>query len=120
MLIEDDGSLAPVQEVIKTDSPPLNYINPDLLSFTSIVLKQGPHLKVKSFSADNIAAICNHLKLLLDRLSGFDASPSLHSPQLDSNPVAPKLLSSLTLDKVALRPGSLPPPSLLLIQQFRH
>jgi hypothetical protein len=49
VLIEDDGSLAPVQDVVKTDSPAPNDAKPDHPSFMSIVLKQGPHPKVKSF-----------------------------------------------------------------------
>jgi hypothetical protein len=113
VLIEDDGSLAPVQEVVDTDSPAFNDAKLDLPSFTSIVLKQGPCPKVKSFSADNIADIYNHLQLLLDCLSGDAASPSTDSPPLDSKPAAPKLLSSLTANKVTHlmhHPGSLPPP----------
>ncbi len=113
VLIEDDVSLAPVQEVVDTDSPASNVAKPDLPSFTSIVLKQGPRPKVKSFSADNIAAIYSQLRLLPDHLSGVAASPSTDSPRLDSEPAAPKLLSSLTADEVARlmhRPGSSPPP----------
>jgi hypothetical protein len=113
VLIEDDGSLAPIQEVVDTDSPSPNGVKLDLPSFTSIVPKQGPRPKVKSFSADNIVAIYNHLQILSDRLSGVAASPSTDSPPLDSAPAAPKLLSSLTADEVARlmhRLGSSPPP----------
>jgi hypothetical protein len=37
VLVEDDGSLAPVQDVVATDSPAPNDATPYLPSFTSIV-----------------------------------------------------------------------------------
>ncbi len=56
-------SLAPVQEVVATNSFAPKDTKLDLPSFTSIVPKQGPCPKVQSFSADNIATIYNHLKM---------------------------------------------------------
>jgi hypothetical protein len=85
---------------------------PTLLLFHSIVPKRGPLPKVNPFSADNIATITQHLKLLSDHLSGIAASSSLGSSPQDSGPVAPKLLSSLSPNEVVHlvhRPGSLPP-----------
>jgi hypothetical protein len=115
VLIEDDGSLAPIKAVVKTN-PPAPVVTKSTLmlpSFTSVVLKRGPLPKVHPFLADNIATISKHLKLLSDRLSGIAISPSPDSSPQDSNPVAPNLLSSLSPDKVVClvhHPGSLPPP----------
>jgi hypothetical protein len=81
--------------------------------FHSIVPKRGPLPKVNPFSADDIATITQHLKLLSDRLSGIAASSSLDSSPQDSGPVAPKLLSSLSPNEVVhlVHPlGSSPPP----------
>jgi hypothetical protein len=82
VLIEDDGSLAHIQKVVDTDSPSPNDTKLVLLSFASIVLKQGPRPKVKSLSADNTTTIYNNLQLLLDCFSGVAASPSINSPPL--------------------------------------
>jgi hypothetical protein len=115
VLIEDDGSLAPIKVVVKTISPALVVAKPTpvLPLFTSVVLKRGPLPKVHPFLADNIAAISKHLKLLLDCLSGIAISPSPDSSPQDSNPVAPKHLSSLSPNEVVRlmhHPGSSPPP----------
>ena len=81
-------------------------------SFKSVVPKRGPVLKAPPFSANAIASISQHLKLLLDCLSGLADSPSPASAPLALEPVAPKLLSSLSPDEVVRlvhRLGSLPP-----------
>jgi hypothetical protein len=110
MLIEDD-----CETVVKMNPPAPVVIEPTpiLPSFHSIVPKRGPLPKVLPFSADNIATITQHLKLLLDRLSRIAASPSPNSSPQDSRPLAPKLLSSLSPDEVIRlvhRPGSSPLP----------
>ena len=66
----------------------------------TVVSKRSPVLKPPPFLADNIASISQQLKLLSDHLSGLADSPSpaLAPPVLV--PVAPKLLSSLSPDKV--------------------
>ncbi len=82
-------------------------------SFRSVVPKQGPVLKAPPFLANDIVSISQHLKLLSDHLSGFADSPSPASAPLAFEPVAPKLLSSLSPDEVVClvhRPGSLPLP----------
>ncbi len=115
VLIEDDGSLAPIEAVAKSPSlVPVDAVpTPELPLFTSVVPKQGPLPKVQPFSVDVITTISKHLKLLLDCLSGIVVSPSPNSSPPDSNPVAPKLFSSLSPNKVVRlvhRPGLSPPP----------
>jgi hypothetical protein len=110
VLIEDDCKM-----VVKMNPPAPVVIEPTpmLPLFHSIVPKHGPLPKVHPFSADNIATITQHLKLLLDWLSGTAASPSPNSSPQDSGPVAPKLLSSLSPNEVIRlvhRPGSSSPP----------
>ncbi len=82
-------------------------------SFKSVVPKQGPVPKVPPFLADNIASVSQHLKLLSDCLSGLADPPSPAPAPPEIEPVAPKLLSSLSPDEVVRlvhRPGSSPPP----------
>ncbi len=110
VFIEDDCAM------VVGMNPPAPVViepTPTLPLFHSIVPKCGPLPKVPPFSADDIATITQHLKLLLDRLSGIAASSSLDSSPQHSRPVAPKLLSSLSSDKVVRlvhHPGSSPPP----------
>jgi hypothetical protein len=110
MLIEDD-----CKTVVKMNHPAPVVIKPTpmLPLFHSIVPKRGPLPKVHPFSADDIATITQHLKLLSDWLSGIAASPSPDSSPQDSRPVAPKLLSSLSPNEVIRlvhHPGSSPLP----------
>jgi hypothetical protein len=114
-VIEDDGSLAPVEVVVTDgslahdDTKPV----PNLTPFTSVVPEWGPCPTVHPFSADGIVTISKHLKLLLDCLSGITESPSPDSSPPASDAVAPLLLSSLSPDEVVRLvhcPGSLPPP----------
>jgi hypothetical protein len=110
VLVENDNSsvaLAPVSP--RLDGPPAI----ESPSFKSIVPKRGPVPTAPPFLADDIAAISQHLKLLSDRLSGLADSPSPISTPLAPNPVAPKLLLSLSWDEVVWlvhRTGSSPPP----------
>ena len=110
VLIEDDCAT-----VVRMNPPAPVVIEPmpTLPSFHSIVPKRASLPKVHPFSADDIATITQHLKLLSDHLCRIAASSSLDSSPQDSGPVAPKLLSSLSPDKVVRlvhRPGSLLPP----------
>ncbi len=110
VLFEDDCKM-----IVKMNPPAPVVIEPTpmLPLFHSIVLKRGPLPKVHPFFAYDIATITQHLKLLSDHLSGITASPSPDSSPQDSGPMAPKLLSSLSPDKVVRlvhRPGSSPPP----------
>ena len=82
-------------------------------SFASVVPKRGPVPKVLPFLAEDIALIFQHLEVLLDCLFGIADSPSptLTPPVVE--PVAPKLLWSLSSDEVVRlvhHPGSSPPP----------
>ena len=101
--------------MIKNNSPaPVDAMpEPKLPSFTSVVPKQSPLPKAQPFSADNIATIPKHLKLLSNCLLGIADSSSLNSSPPNSNPVTPKLLSSLSPDEVVRLvhcPGSSPTP----------
>ena len=69
--------------------------------------------RLSLFLADDIASISQHLKLLSYCLSGLADSPSPASAPPEIEPMAPKLLSSLSPDEVVHLvhcPGSLPPP----------
>ena len=110
VLVEnDDGSV-----VLDSVSPRLG-IPPavESPSYKSVVPKQGPVPKAPPFLANDIASISQHLKLLLDRLSGLADSPSPVSAPPALKHVAPKLLSSLSPDEVVCLvhcPGSLSQP----------
>jgi hypothetical protein len=88
-LIGDDCAM-----VVRMNPPAPVVIEPTptLPSFHSIVPKRGSLPKVHPFSADDIATITQHLKLLSDCLSGIATSSSLDSSPQDSGPVALKLL----------------------------
>ncbi len=110
MLVKNDDSsvaLAPVSPQL--DGPPAG----ESPCFKSIVPKRGPVPIAPPFLADGIAVISQHLKLLSDHLSGLADPPSPITTPPASDPVAPKLLSSLSRDEVVRLvhcPGSLPPP----------
>ena len=110
VLVEnDDGSV-----VLDSLSPRLGVPPADESpSFKSVDPKRGPVPKAPPFLADDIASISQHLKLLSYRLSGLADSPSPASAPPEIEPMAPKLLSSLSPDEVVHLvhcPGSLPPP----------
>ncbi len=109
LVVENDDGLVALDPV----SPQLGVLpTVESPSFRSVVPKRGPVTKAPPFSADDIASISQHLKLLSDCLSGLADSPSPVSPPAPE-PVAPKLLSSLSPDEVVWlvhRPGSSPPP----------
>jgi hypothetical protein len=111
VLIEDNGLIAQVACDVKDDSPlPIVNTELELPMFNSLVLKQLCRDKSTTFSVDDLALISKHLQVLLDRLSGLTVSLP---PSLGSDPVAPKLLSSLTHKEVIRlvhRPGSAHPP----------
>ncbi len=111
VLIEDDGLIAQVACDVNNDSPPpIVDTEPELPTFFSLVPKQLCQAKSTTFLMDNLALIFKHLQVLLDRLSGLTVSLP---PSLGSDPVAPKLLSSLSHEEVVWlvhRPGSTLPP----------
>jgi hypothetical protein len=84
VVIKDDGSLAPFEAVVTDGSSAHDDAKPapDLPSFTSVVPEQGPRPTVHPFSADNIATISKHLKLLSDCFPGSLSLPLLiHLPR---------------------------------------
>jgi hypothetical protein len=76
---------------------PLMTWQMDLPTIISPVSKQVCWAKSNIFLADDLALISRHLKFLSDRLSGLPVPPP---PLSDSDPVAPKLLTSLSHDEV--------------------
>jgi hypothetical protein len=110
VLVENDNglvALAPVSP--RLEGPPAG----ESPCYKSIVPKREPVPTAPPFSADDIAVISKHLKLLSDRLSGLADHPSPVTTPPASDPVAPKLLSLLSRDEVVRlvhRPGSSPPP----------
>jgi hypothetical protein len=110
VLVKNDDGLVVLDSVSPRLGIPPAVKSP---SFKSVVPKRGPVPKAPPFLANNIASISQHLKLLLDCLSGLADSPSPASTPPALKPVAPKLLLTLTPDEVARLihcPGSLPPP----------
>ncbi len=100
VLIEDDSSRSNSDG---THSP-VNDLDSDLPTFTSLVLKQVRQAPSKMFSADDLALISKQLQVLSDCLSGIMVPPQPSPPPVSdppvSDPVAPQLLSSLSQDKV--------------------
>ncbi len=111
VLIEDNSLIAQVACDVNDDSPPpIVDTELELPTFFSLVPKQLRWAKSTTFLVDNLALISKHLQVLLDRLSGLMVSPP---PSLGSDPVAPKLLSSLSHEEVVQlvhRLGSALPP----------
>jgi hypothetical protein len=111
VLIEDNGLIAQVACDVNDDSPPpIVDTELELPRFFSLVLKQLHRAKSTTFSMDDLALISKHLQVLLDWLSGLTVSPPSSS---GSDPVAPKLLSSLSHEEVVQlvhHPGSALPP----------
>jgi hypothetical protein len=111
VLIEDDGSIAQVACDVNNDlPPPIDDTESEVSTFVSLVPKQVCRAKSTTFLVDDLALISKHLQVLLDRLSGLTVSPP---PSLGLDPVAPKLLSSLSHEEVVRlvhRPGSTLPP----------
>jgi hypothetical protein len=82
----------------------------ELPTFFSLVPKQHRWAKSTTFSVDDLALISKHLQVLSDRLSGLTVFPP---PSSGLDPVAPKLLSSLSHEEVVWLvhcPGSALPP----------
>ena len=97
LVVENDDGLVALDPV----SPQLGVLPAvESPSFRSVVPKRGPVPKAPPFSADDIASISQHLKLLSDCLSGLADSPSHVSAPPAPKPVAPKLLLSLSPDEV--------------------
>ncbi len=93
VLVENDDSLVALAPVsLQLDGLPAG----ESPCFKSIVPKRGPVPTDPPFWADDIAVISQHLKLLSDRLSGLADHPSPITNPPASDPVAPKLLSSLS------------------------
>ena len=110
VLVKNDDGLVVVESVSPRMGVPPVLESP---SFKSIIPKQGSAPKVIPFLADDIASISQHLKILSYCLSGIADSPSPSSAPPEVEPMAPKLLLSLSPDEVVHlvhRPGSLPPP----------
>jgi hypothetical protein len=111
VLIEDNGLIAQVACDINDDlPPPIVNTESDLPKFFYLVPKQLRRAKSTTFLVDNLALTSKHLQVLSDWLSGLTVSPP---PSLGLDPVAPKLLSSLSHEKVVRlvhRPGSALPP----------
>ncbi len=111
VLIEDNGLIAQVACDVNNDSPPpIVDAELELPTFFSLVPKQLCRAKLTTFLVDDLALISKHLQVLSDWLSGLTVSLS---PSLGLDPVAPKLLSSLSHEAVVRlvhRPGSALPP----------
>jgi hypothetical protein len=111
VLIEDNGLIAQVACDINNDlPPPIVDTKLELPTFFSLVPKQLRRAKSTTLSVDNLALISKHLQVLLDWLSGLTVSLP---PSLGLDPVAPKLLSSLSHEEVVWlvhHPGSALPP----------
>ncbi len=111
VLIEDNGLIAQVACDVNNDlPPPIVDMEPELPTFFSLIPKQLRQAKSTTFLVDNLALISKHLQVLSDWLFGLTVSPP---PSLGSDPVAPKLLSSLSHEEVVRlvhRPGSALPP----------
>jgi hypothetical protein len=111
VLIEDVGLIAQVACDVNNDlPPPINDTESELFTFVSLVPKQVRWAKSTTFSVDNLALISKHLQVLVDWLSDLTVSPP---PSLGLDPVAPKLLSSLSHEEVVWlvhRPSSALPP----------
>ncbi len=110
VLVENDDRLVALDPV----SPWLGVLPAvESPSFKSVVPKRGPVLKAPPFLADDIESIFQHLKLLLDCLSGLADSPSPVLAPPAPAIVAPKLLLPLSPNEVVRLvhpPGSSPPP----------
>ncbi len=106
-MIENNGLIAQVACDVNNDSPSLIVdMELELPTFFSLVPIQLCRAKSTIFLVDDLALIFKRLQVLLDQLSGLTVSPP---PSLSSDPVAPKLLSSLSHEEVVSlvhRPGS--------------
>jgi hypothetical protein len=111
VLIEDNDLIAQVACDVNDDSPPpIVDTELELPMFFSLVPKQLRWAKSTTFLVDDLALISKHLQVLSDRLSGLTVSLP---PSSGLDPVAPKLLSSLSHEEVVWlvhRPGSTLPP----------
>jgi hypothetical protein len=111
VLIEDNGLIAQVACDVNNDSPPpIVDTESELPTFFSLVPKQHCRAKSTTFLVDDLALISKRLQVLSDRLSGLTVFPP---PSSGLDPVAPKLLSSLSHEEVVWLvhcPGSALPP----------
>jgi hypothetical protein len=111
VLIEGNGLIAQVACDVNDDSPPpIVDTELELPTFFSLVPKQHQRAKSTTFLVDDLALISEHLQVLSDRLSGLTVFPP---PSSGLDPVAPKLLFSLSHEEVVRLghcPGSALPP----------
>jgi hypothetical protein len=96
VLVEDDGSTAHgACDVNNGLHPSTDDMAMDPPKFISPVPKEVHWARSKTFLADDLALIPRHLQFLSDQLSGLPVPPP---PPSDLDPVAPKLLLSLSHD----------------------
>jgi hypothetical protein len=98
VLIEDGGSNTHGACGVNNGPPPsTDDMVMDLPTFIYPVPKQARWAKTNTFSVDDLALTSRHLQFLLDWLSSL---PVLPPPPSNTDPVAPKLLLSLSNEEV--------------------